>query len=74
MATFTFEEQRLIMLFLHLRDMKRIEFRQQLSETFNDGIMDVKMCVCGYDSSKMAERLVKTIRRSFGHSLADLKT
>jgi len=42
MATFTFEEQRVIILFLHLRGMKPIEIHQQLSETCNDGIMDVK--------------------------------
>ena len=43
MATFTFEEQRLIIRFLHLRGMKPIEIHQQLSETCNDGIMDVKI-------------------------------
>ena len=42
MATFTFEEQRLIIRFLHFRGMKLIEIHQQLSETCNDGIMDVK--------------------------------
>jgi len=42
MVTFTFEEQRLIIRFLHLRDMKPIEIHQQLSETCNDGVMDVK--------------------------------
>ena len=42
MATFTFEEQRLIIRFLHLRGMKPIEIHQQLSETCNDGVMDVK--------------------------------
>ena len=42
MATFTFEEQRVIIRFLHLRGMKPIEIHQQLSETCNDGIMDVK--------------------------------
>jgi len=42
MATFTFEEQRVIIRFLHLRGMKPIEIHQQLSETCNDGFMDVK--------------------------------
>ena len=42
MATFTFEEQRVIMRFLQLRGMKPIEIHQQLSETCNDGVMDVK--------------------------------
>ena len=42
MATFTFEEQRLIIRFLHFRGMKLIEIHQQLSETCNDGVMDVK--------------------------------
>jgi len=42
MATFTFEEQSVIIRFLHLRDMKPIEIHQQLSETCNDGVMDVK--------------------------------
>ena len=31
------------------------------------------MCVRGYDSSKKAERRVKTNRRSLGHALADLE-
>ena len=42
MATFTFEEQRVIIRFLHLCGMKPIEIHQQLSETCNDGVMDVK--------------------------------
>ena len=42
MATFTFEEQRMIIRFLQLRGMKPIEIHQQLSEAWNDGIMDVK--------------------------------
>jgi len=42
MATFTFEERRVIFRFLHLRGMKPIEIHQQLSETCNDGVMDVK--------------------------------
>ena len=42
MATFTFKEQRTIIRFLHLRGMKPNEIHQQLSETCNDGIMDVK--------------------------------
>jgi len=74
MATSTFEEQRVIIRFLHLCEMKPIEIHQQLSETCNDDVMDVKMCVREYDSSKKAERRVKTNRRSLGHALADLKT
>jgi hypothetical protein len=42
MAMFTFEEQCVIIGFLHLRGMKLIEIHQQLSETCNDGVMDVK--------------------------------
>src|SRR5215469_2053808 len=42
MATFTFEEQRVIIRFLHLYGMKPIEIHQQLSETCNDGVMDVE--------------------------------
>jgi len=42
MVTFTFEEQRVIIRFLHLRGMKPIEIHQQLSETCSDGVMDVK--------------------------------
>ena len=42
MATFIFEEQRVIIRFLHLRGMKPIEIHRQLSETCNDGLMDVK--------------------------------
>src|SRR5215469_8463123 len=42
MATFTFEEQRVIIRFLHLCGMKPIEIHQQLNETCNDGIMGVK--------------------------------
>ena len=42
MATFTFEEQRVIIRFLLLRGMKPIEIHRQLSETCSDGVMDVK--------------------------------
>ena len=42
MATFTFEEQRVIIRFLHLRGMKLIEIHRQLSETCSDGVMDVQ--------------------------------
>ena len=42
MATFTFEEQRVIIRFLHLRGMKPIEIHRQLSETCSDGVTDVK--------------------------------
>ena len=42
MATFTFEEQRVIIRFLHLHGMKPIEIHRQLSETCSDGVMDVK--------------------------------
>src|SRR5215469_866780 len=42
MATFTFEEQHVIIRFLHLCGMKPIEIHQQLSETCNDDVMGVK--------------------------------
>jgi hypothetical protein len=42
MFTFTFEEQRVIIRFLRLRGMKPIEIHQQLSETCNDVVIDVK--------------------------------
>jgi len=42
MATFTFEEQLVIIRFLHLRGTKPTEIHQQLSDTYNDGVMDVK--------------------------------
>jgi len=42
MGTFIFEEQRVIIRFLHLRGKKPIEIHQQLCDTCNDGIMDVK--------------------------------
>ena len=42
MATFTFEEQRVIIRFLHLRGMKPIKIHWELSETCSDGVMDVK--------------------------------
>jgi len=42
MAKFTFGEQGVIIRFLHLLGMKPIGIHQQLSETCNDGIMDVK--------------------------------
>ena len=42
MATFTFEEQHMIIQFLHLCGMKPIKIHQQLSETCNDGVTDVK--------------------------------
>jgi len=42
MATFTFEEQRVVIRFLHLRGMNPIGIHQQLSETCNDGVMDLK--------------------------------
>jgi len=42
MARFTFEEQRVVIRFLHLRGMKPIGIHRQLSETCNDGVMDVK--------------------------------
>ena len=58
MATFTFEEQRVIIRFLHLRGMKPTEIHRQLSETCSDGVMDVKNVVRGCDSSKKAERRV----------------
>ena len=57
-ATFTFEEQRVIIRFLHLRGMKPIEIHRQLSETYSDGVMDVKYVVRGCDSSKNAQHRV----------------
>ena len=42
MATFTFEEQRVIIRFLHLRGLKPIEIHRQLSEKGSDDVMDVK--------------------------------
>ena len=42
MATFTFEEQLVIIRFLHLRVMKPIEIDRQLSETCSDGVIEVK--------------------------------
>ena len=48
MATFAFEDQRIIFRFLHLCVMKPIKIHQQLSETCNDGVIDVKnvrLCV-----------------------------
>src|SRR5215469_4427203 len=47
MATFTFEEQRVIIRFLHLCGMKPIEIHQQWSETCNDGVMGVEN-VCSW--------------------------
>jgi hypothetical protein len=43
MAMFIFEEQRMIIRFLHLHGMKPIEIHQQLNETCNDGFMEVKI-------------------------------
>jgi len=43
MATYTFEEHRLVIRFLHLRGMKNIEIYQQLSEKCSDGFMDVRI-------------------------------
>ncbi len=42
MAMFTFEEQRVIIRFLHLRGMKPIEIHRHLSKTCSDGVMDMK--------------------------------
>jgi len=42
MATFKFEVQCVIILFLHLRVMKPIDIHPQLSETCYDGVMDMK--------------------------------
>ena len=42
MATFSFQEQRVIIRFLDLRGVKPIEIHRQLSETCDDGVMDVK--------------------------------
>ena len=48
MATFAFEEHRIIILLHHLCGMKPIKIHQQLGLTCNDGVMDVKnvrLCV-----------------------------
>mgnify|MGYP003623263763 CR=1 FL=1 len=42
MATFSFEDQRVIIRFLHLRGVTPIEIHRQLSETCGDGVMNVK--------------------------------
>jgi len=42
---FTFEEQHVIIQFLHLHGMKPIEIHQQLSETCNDGVKNVRSWV-----------------------------
>ncbi|PSN41301.1 hypothetical protein C0J52_09888 [Blattella germanica] len=41
MATFSLQEQRVIIRFLHLRGVKPIEIHRQLSETCGDDVMDV---------------------------------
>ena len=74
MATFTFEEQRVIFRFLHLRGVKPIKIHQQLSETCNDGVMGVKNVRSWVRQFKEGQRRLKTTRRSLGHALADLKT
>ena len=58
MATFTYEEQRVIIRFLHLRGMKPIEIHRQLRETCSDGVMDVKNVRSWVRQSKKAERRV----------------
>src|SRR5215469_6653659 len=64
MATFTFEEQRVIIRFLHLCGMKPIEIHQQLSETCNDGVMSVKNVRSWIQQFKVVvvEKLVNTSR------------
>ena len=42
MAMFTFDEQRVIIRFIHLHGMKPIEIHQKLSKTCKDDIMDEK--------------------------------
>ncbi|PNF25730.1 hypothetical protein B7P43_G14154 [Cryptotermes secundus] len=42
MATFSLQEQRVIIRFLHLRGATPIEIHRQLSETCGDGVMNVK--------------------------------
>jgi len=70
-ATFMFEEQRVIIRFLHLRGMKPIEIHQQLSETCNDGVMDVKKCAfVGTTVQRRPNVVWKTNRRSLAHALA----
>jgi len=75
MATFTFKEQRVIIRFLHLRGMKPIEIHQQLSETCNDGVMDVKNVSSWVRQFKEGRTSCeKKNRRSLGHALANLET
>ena len=71
---FTFEEQRVIIRFLHLRGTKPIEIHQQLSETCNDGVMDVKNVRLWVQQFKESRTSCENNRRSLGHALADLKT
>ncbi|PSN47235.1 hypothetical protein C0J52_16566, partial [Blattella germanica] len=40
-ATFSFQEQDILISFLHLHDVKPIEIHRQLSETWGDDVMDV---------------------------------
>jgi len=69
MATFTFEE-RVIIRFLHLRGMKAIGIHQQLRETCNDGVMDVKNVRLWVRQFKEGRKSVKTNRRSLAHALS----
>jgi len=74
MATFTFEEKRLSIRFLHLRGMKPIEIDQQLSETCNDVVMDVKNVRSWVRQFKEGRTsFEKKNRKSLGHALTDLK-
>jgi len=74
MATFTFKDQRVTIRFLHLRGMKPIEIHQQLSETCNDGIMDMKNVCLWVRQFKGRMSCEKKNRRSLGHALANLET
>ena len=70
-----YKEQRMIIWFLHLRGMKPIEIHQQLSETCNDGVMDVKNVCSWVRQFKEGQTLCeKKNRRSLSHALADLET
>jgi len=76
MAMFTVEEQRVIIRFLHFCGMKPIEIHQQLSETCNDGVMDVKNVRLWVRQFKEGRTSCggKKNHRSLGHALADLET
>ena len=74
MAKFIFEEQHVIIRFLHLRGMKPIEIHQQLSETCNDGVMYVKNVRSWVRQFKEGRTSCENKPKELGHTLANLKT